>query len=144
MSAAELFDRNLEFLRRAFSYEVMNEKAARLFGGGAFARPETEEIGFGQKFLTTMFILDRFLVTGNAAKRRLLLDLFSMIRRKKITPGRAVVFLMSVEGFNEWLRHAESYLGDFRETLGRIDPGPLAETVTSGEPLSAGCSENPR
>jgi radical SAM superfamily enzyme YgiQ (UPF0313 family) len=125
MSAVEMFDRFFEAVEKLMDYGDARAKAMGLFRSGRFTRPEGGGITFREKLSTSMKLLRGFLMSGDPEKRRLFQDLFKLVRRKRLTPDKAVVFMLQMAGYHDWWADFQTYREDVREKIQRVDPGPL-------------------
>jgi len=113
----QFFEKYITTLEKLFEYETIHQKAISLFQNFDFSNEDTEDIKWFEKFQTTIFVLRRFLLTNNESKRKLFIELFKMARQKKIAPGKAISFLLSVEGIKDWFKYEKGKLLNALEEL---------------------------
>ncbi len=122
MSQTELFGAYFETLRAVYSWDDLLPRIARLFATGWFTRPErNRDIRVRDKLRMTLGIIRRFLVDAEPAKRRIFLELFRLIRTRKVAPEKVVFFLLTVEGIHRLYADIEPMLPQWRATIAARD-----------------------
>jgi hypothetical protein len=74
----------------------------------------------------------RFLVRGEPAKRRVFLELFRLVRLRKVSPEKVVFFLLTVEGIHRLFADIQPLLPEWRAQIALRDSGPFSVTRESG------------
>ncbi len=124
-SQIELFDRNWEFLLKIFSWEDLHPRIIRLFGSGTFGGSyPNRDVPVWKKFTMTFKLIWIYLVRSELAKRRLFLDLFTLIRQKKVDVEKVVFFLLTVEGFHRQMKELGKMRDEWRAEIIGNDKGP--------------------
>jgi radical SAM superfamily enzyme YgiQ (UPF0313 family) len=125
ISQVEMLDKYYATLREIYSYESLLPRAERLFASGAFKQSgRSEEVGFLAKVTTSAKVMNRFLFTSDAAKKRLFKSLFALVRKGTASPQSVIIFLLSMESVREHLKNADRFLGEVREKVAASDGGP--------------------
>lgn len=110
MTHSEAYTAYHKTLDRLYSFETALIKAQKLFSAGTFNRPKKDK-GFSilQKAVISLKLVWYYLFSGNRAKRKLFLFLFSLFRKNKIAIERVVAFLLSMEGFSRYVKHLHTF-----------------------------------
>jgi radical SAM superfamily enzyme YgiQ (UPF0313 family) len=125
MSQTEIFDAYFKTLRVIYSWEDLLPRIVRLFSTGWFTRPEhNKDVGILDKIRTTFGIVQRFLINAEPAKRRVFLELFRLIRARKVAPEKVVFFLLTVEGIHRLFADIEPLLPQLRTKIAARDKVP--------------------
>jgi radical SAM superfamily enzyme YgiQ (UPF0313 family) len=132
-SLTEMLEKYYATVARFYDWRAVRERALRLFGNGAFRRDPKGDIGLKQKFRSFINLLRAFLLTTQPEKRRLFLDLFTLGRRRKLSMGTLVLFLLTMEGFRNNLHNTEADRRDWRRRLAEVDAGPWRDHTISDE-----------
>jgi len=128
ISQIDMLETFFDTLERSVSYETLHRRALAVFEGGAFAQPDADDVPLADKVTSVGLLLKRFLLTRDSHKRRLFLDLIDLVRHKKLAPEKLALFLLSMEAFNDYVKHyREAYLPEVRAKVRAVDKGPWAE-----------------
>jgi hypothetical protein len=147
LSQREMLDRFFETLFALFDWDAITGRALRLFGTGQFVRPSREHVPFGEKLSTSLVVLRKLLLDGDPRKRRLFSGLFDLVKQGKLAPDKAIVFLLDMLAFHDYLDAFREELPTIRARVDRIDKGRWSERTggADGVLLSANdacsCSE---
>jgi radical SAM superfamily enzyme YgiQ (UPF0313 family) len=125
-SQTEMLDHYVATLERLFEPAAIARRAVAFFSEGYFRAPTTTEVSTREKLTASVRILDRYLVRGGPAKRRLLWDLVRLGRRGTVAMDQVVVFLLQMEALFAFLRNFQRELPLLRATIAAQDPGPFA------------------
>lgn len=117
LSPIEICDRGLELLRELYSYERLLEKAPDVLGSGAFTHDDGAAIPATTKLRSTFNLLYSHLLTGGPEKRKLFLELFSLVKDQRATPGDVVRYLLFMESQNEFLDYAEGHMEEAKRHI---------------------------
>jgi len=127
VSQTDMFTKYFEVLERMFSCDVVLEKALRIFGTGAFCEYNSADITAADKLFSVLHLVDRYLLTTDRRKHKLLLGLFAQVRSKKASIGNVVEFLLLISSFIGYLEFTKDHRTRILETISLSDPGPLEE-----------------
>ena len=141
MSQVQMLDRYVETLERVYDPDSLRRRALKLFGTGAFRQPGSSDVPLRDKVTTTLKMLDRYLVRGSHAKRRLLWDLVRLGVKGTVAMDRVVVLLLQMESTFAFLRSFRAGLPTIRARVAAVDPGPLDEPGAAGPSAPAGAAE---
>lgn len=134
-SQQEILSQYFETLERVMSYASLRRRAVAVFGTGAFARSGgLEKVGFIEKVTTSALLVKRFGFAKDKEKRALFKDLFTLIRKKIVSPESAVIFLLSIESIHDYLDHMRGSLGEVRKIVAGTDSGPWNRQIDAGSP----------
>jgi radical SAM superfamily enzyme YgiQ (UPF0313 family) len=133
MSQSDLFDAYLNTMRAIYSWEDLLPRIVRLFSSGWYLRPErNKDIHAFDKIRMSIAMIWRFLVRGEPAKRRVFLELFRLVRLRKVSPEKVVFFLLTVEGIHRLFADIQPLLPEWRAQIALRDSGPFSVTRESG------------
>ncbi|MFH1436573.1 MAG: radical SAM protein [Pseudomonadota bacterium] len=135
MSLTEMFDRYYETTDRLLRPDVVRRKALALFSGGTFMRKEGIDVGIVDKVSTFLTLLKKYLLSPDARKRKLFLDLVFIGHSGKVPMHKVVVYLLTYLGFEEYFKSAKSYLPGIREMLQQVEQN-AAQQPPGRAPLS--------
>jgi radical SAM superfamily enzyme YgiQ (UPF0313 family) len=138
MGQRELLDKYFDTLRALYAPAAVRTRAVRLFSSGAFQREAKDVVPLGEKITTSATVLRRYLLTRDPAKRGLFLELMKLARTKRLAMDKLVLFLLSMEGIQDFLREANGYLPEVRAALARTDQGPWIDRHPDAEPILVG------
>jgi hypothetical protein len=128
VSQLAMFEKNLAMIKRVYSCEDLHDRVIRMFSTGTFARRfDNPDVTAVQKITMTFRLVWAYLVVGDRHQRRLFLDLFALMRRKKVAVEKIVFLLATVEGIRRYLADLEPYLDKWREKIRGFDKGPWLE-----------------
>lgn len=142
-SQREMLDEFFATLFALFDWQSITRRAVRLFSRGEFSRPSTEQVSLAEKIRTSAVVLRRFALSRDPHKRALLGELLRLIRQGKLAPDKAIIFLLDMQAFSDFLADARSYLPEVRARVGRIDQGPWRARSRPGSVVVSvfeGCS----
>jgi len=111
----------LDLLERIYAWDALLEKAPRLLGSGAFRSFPTPPIPLFTRLRALFFLFRRYLLTRNAAKRRLVLDLLRLVRSGRAQMGAVVQLLLFMVSFEGYLRFCRGQQGRVLQMLERDD-----------------------
>lgn len=118
MSHAALFNKYIDTLDRIYSFDTILTKARGLFGTGYFARQKKDlDIRFKEKMAISLRLVRLYVFTRDSAKRSLFLYLMMLVRQKKVAVERAIVFLLSMEGFRRVIDELQKLRPAFLEII---------------------------
>jgi radical SAM superfamily enzyme YgiQ (UPF0313 family) len=124
MSQTDVFDKYFETMNKMFSYDHVRKKALEVQGNGAFQKFNEGEIGPLDKFLSLVHLTKMFLFSLDKSKRRMLVDLFSLVFKKKACVGVIVETLMFSASFQGYLRYIQEQRDEILEKIMVNDLGP--------------------
>lgn len=128
----ELFRGYLRTLRREFAYDVILAKAKGLFSQGTFTRQRKDpELKPYQKGLIFFRLIGIFLFSADKNKRETFLYLFRMFRRGGVAIESVVMYLMSMEGFNRYVKWLSSQEGTIVAAIERFESLPPSAPISS-------------
>lgn len=125
ISQTDMFHKYFETLAKMFSYEVVHEKAVKVFDNGAFQSYNDGDISVKDKFFSLMYLLRKFMLTTDRGKRRFFRDLMSLVFKKKASIGNIVEFLLLISSFNGYLQFTADHRMEILEKIKKNDPGAL-------------------
>ena len=74
----------------------------------------------------------RFAFSRNKTKRNLFRKLFELESKQKLVAmDKIVVFLLTMEGYHEYLNHMRPLLDDVRRQVAEFDKGPWKDVKTA-------------
>ncbi len=138
MGQRELLEKYFQTLRALFSTESFRARALRLFGAGGFRREAVDSVPLLEKVTTSATVLRRFLLGRDRAKRDLFLKLLALARQGGLAMDKLVLFLLTMQAFQDFLGTADGYLDEVRATLARTDQGPWLASHPDDPPLLVG------
>jgi hypothetical protein len=97
-----------------------------VFGTGAFQRYNDVDVGPADKFFSLLHLVRRFLLTEDASRRRLFLDLAGLVLRGKANIGTVIEYLLLVSSFNGYLEFTREHREEILKEIALHDPGPAA------------------
>ncbi len=126
-SQREIFDAFFRMARRLIDWRRLRGRAGRLFGSGTFAARSPEQVALFEKVGMMAMLSRRFLLSRDADKRGLFLDLMEFVKQGRLAPEKMVTFLLNMEAFHQFFRDAEAYTAHVRAQITRVDRGPWCE-----------------
>ncbi len=123
MSHAEMFEKYVQALEKAYDFENVFEKANNLFSEGNFTKVATDAISFGEKLLLVMKIIFNYSFTKKAHKRKLLFFMLKLMRTKQVSPNHFSYFLLSMEGFHRHVKYLRRNYDKFLSEIAQNDRG---------------------
>jgi hypothetical protein len=128
----EILDGFFGTLEKLFSWDDIAGRGIRLFENGTFLRGGNDNPPFWDKLTISLMLIRRFAFSKNQHKRRLLSALFKMVRQKKLSMNDLVIFLLNMEGYNQYNLKAKAYLPEVRRAVDEIDAAIAAEDKRKG------------
>jgi radical SAM superfamily enzyme YgiQ (UPF0313 family) len=125
MSQLEMLDRYVATLERVYDPDSLRRRALRLFGTGSFRQPSSGDVPLRDKVSATLKMLERYLLRGSRAKRRLFVDLVRLGIRGQVAMDRVVVLLLQLESTFAFLESFRRELPKIRALVAAVDPGPV-------------------
>jgi len=124
LSMTEMLDGYFDLLERVFDWDAISQRALNAFGTGHFNRGVSQAVPLVDKIRTALLIMRRFAFSLNKVKRKLFMDLFELSNQNKVSMDRVVIFLLTMEGYHDYLKYSRTFLDDIRAEVKRLDRGP--------------------
>lgn len=134
MSQVEMFDKYISTMNKMFSYENMRIKALNVLGSGHFQKFNGGEISPVDKILSLFHLIRLYLCTMNRSKRRMFLDLFSLVVRKKACAGIVVETLLFTNSFQQYMKYLMKHREEILTLVKDNDLGPLDDDGDDKDP----------
>lgn len=118
MGGEELFRYYLKTISKMFSFESLYEKADTLFSKGHFKKYLVyQDIAPSEKGRITMLLLKNYLFAKDRWKRKFFNRLLGLFFRGKIPLERVVLLLLSMHGFNSYIKELKEQEEFFVEKI---------------------------
>ncbi|HBE00879.1 MAG: hypothetical protein A2096_01245 [Spirochaetes bacterium GWF1_41_5] len=124
VSQTGMLDAFFSALRRMYHIDSFAQIAEKLFSCGSFTRIRSGRVGFFIKLKISLLLVYRY-IFKSAKHRMLMIRLFSMAGRGILSYDEAVIFLLSMAGFEDYLQKAGKFIPEARKVIAAADPGPL-------------------
>jgi radical SAM superfamily enzyme YgiQ (UPF0313 family) len=123
MSQIELFDAYMKTIEKLFSFDILYQKALKLFSSGNFTRPGGD-IPNLLKMRLTSIVVKEFVLTSNDDRRKLFFFIFRLIRTKKIAIDKGFSFLLTMLGYHRHIERHKKNMAEYRKIVKGQDRGP--------------------
>jgi radical SAM superfamily enzyme YgiQ (UPF0313 family) len=122
MSQSDLFAYYIDCIRMMFSWNTIAKKGERLFSTGWFNRPKKDaDVKAFEKFIMTIRLVKWYVFTMNSHKRSLFIFLVKLFRNGTMAVERAVIFLLTMEGFHRYVSELYSRKEEFLKVIGNYE-----------------------
>jgi len=127
MSQVDLMAKYRATIERLLSFESAGQRALRLARTGWFKEPVSAGIPLREKVSTSLRMLRRFLLTADAAKRSVFIELMKLVREEVISPDRVVLLLMNIEAASMYLERSRHDYEKVLTKIALVDRGPWSQ-----------------
>jgi radical SAM superfamily enzyme YgiQ (UPF0313 family) len=124
MSQTRLYQEQFATLQRMFACDEVRRKALVILGNGAFRRPGPSDLGVGDKLRAMLHLVRRYLLSRDAARRRLFVELMGLALAGRTSVPAVVEFLLFITSFQGYLAYLRENSADILARIATVDKGP--------------------
>jgi radical SAM superfamily enzyme YgiQ (UPF0313 family) len=126
ISQVEMFRKFFAVTEQMYSYEVVLQKAAKTLGNGRFTHYNEADISVLDKLRSIAYLFREFLFTENPAHKELYRMLWRLARKKKVSVGNCIEYLLLIASFNGYLHATAAHRMAILQQIENVDPGAIA------------------
>jgi radical SAM superfamily enzyme YgiQ (UPF0313 family) len=128
MSQQEIFVKYIATLEKLYSYRSISERSVKMFSRGTFIRKSrADSVSFKLKLRASVIFIIEYLLSTNADKRKFFIEIWKLVRGKKLCIDVAAPLLLAMLGYNIQIRKLRAGMPRFLEAIAAVDKGPWKE-----------------
>lgn len=124
MSQTELYHKYFKTLAKIFDFNHVREMVIAELNNSKFQRNNSVDITIRDKFNSVIHLIFMYLITLNKQKRKLFLDLISLVRQGITSINIIVEFLLFISSFHGYLKYTERHGHEILKMIEKYDRGP--------------------
>jgi len=129
-SQKKLFERYIETMEKLYSFESIYKRTINLLRKGYFTREnKNDPPSFSLKFKVTILVFREFIFTNDTWKKKFFLDMWKLIKEKKLSMDYAAQILFMMLGMQIHFRKIRSNMDKYLSLIEKVDKGPWKDQI---------------
>jgi len=129
-SQKDLFVGYVKTMGNLYSFKTIYERTISLLKKGYFTREnKSDPPSLGLKINTTILVLREFVFTKDEYKKKFFLEIWKLIRQKKLSMDTAVPLLLAMLGMHLHAAKLKSNINEYLALIDKVDKGPWKDQL---------------